>query len=301
MNRSAAGLVLLLLAAAPAVAGRHVVVVEGLGGEARYNEAFADQVGKIEAASGSVVDAEGLHVLRGPDANLAAIEALFAGLADAASPADELVVYLVGHGTFDDHQYKFNLPGPDLTGDAFAALLEAHPAATQLVVATGSSSGALEDLLAGEGRTSVLATRSGRERHATTFGTWFAMALGDEAADLDKNRAITAGEAFRFAERQVADYYEGNNQLATEHPTLAGEFADELTLARFPGSGAGSTDSRLAALLQERQRINGEIEALRLARGNMPADEYQAKLLDTMLELARLEERIEARQGEVAQ
>ena len=41
---------------------------------------------------------------------------------------------LIGHGTFDGTDYKFNLPGPDITGAELAALLDRIPATRQLVV-----------------------------------------------------------------------------------------------------------------------------------------------------------------------
>ena len=75
--------------------------------------------------------------------------------------------------------------------------------------------GAIADLAAGDNRLLILATRSGAERHATRFGGYFAAALNDPTADLDKNQLGSATEAFDFAERQVDDYYERNGQLAT--------------------------------------------------------------------------------------
>ena len=106
----------------------------------------------------------------------------------------------------------------------------------QLVVNTSSSSGATLDRLKGDERILILATRSGAERHATRFGNYFAAALSEPSADLDKNRMVTAEEAFGFAERQVADFYERNGQLATEHPRLEGEQAARFSLARLGAS-----------------------------------------------------------------
>jgi len=35
-----------------------------------------------------------------------------AALASLAKPADAMVLMLIGHGTFDGADYKFNVPGP---------------------------------------------------------------------------------------------------------------------------------------------------------------------------------------------
>jgi len=289
----------LSFASATACAGKAIVIVEGLGGEPRYEQAFAEQAEAIASASGKLVPPGQLKLFRGQEANRDAILAYFETLSARATPADELMLYLIGHGSYDDHQYKFNLSGPDLTGEDIAAILDTHPATAQLFVDTGSASGALAETLERDGRTLVLATRSGRERHATRFGTYFSEAFGNATADTDKNASVTAGEAFRFAERQVADFYERNDQLATEHPRLIGSNADRLVLARFTRDAEATGDAALAGLLAERQTMNADVEALRLRRETMDADAYQAELLQKMLALAMLEDRIEARQEEL--
>ncbi|MDH3371779.1 MAG: hypothetical protein OEM85_00225 [Gammaproteobacteria bacterium] len=286
----------LSIASAMACAEKTIVIVEGLGGEPRFVQGFAEQVDAIETASGKLVPPEQLQVFRNADAQRDAIMAYFETLAAESSPGDELLLYLVGHGSYDDHHYKFNLAGPDLTGEDIAGLLDAQAANVQVFVNTGSASGALGEMLERDGRILLLATRSGRERHATRFGTYLADAFVNEFADTNKNASVSAGEAFRFAERQVADFYERHNQLATEHPQLIGAMADRVVLARFTSAADATTDDALAALLVERQTMNADIEALRLRRETMAADDYHAALLEKMLALAMLEDRIEAQQ-----
>nr|MDJ0906560.1 hypothetical protein [Woeseiaceae bacterium] len=203
------------------------------------------------------------------------------------------------HGSYDDYEYKFNLPGPDLTGEDIVAALDALPAGTQVLINTSSASGAIVELATADGRIVILATRSGVERHATRFGGYFAAALGSDAADTDKNARISVAEAFRYAERQVADYYDSNDQLATEHPVMGGESADRVALARLGGPPPRVADTALAELVAEREALNAEIEDLRLARDDMAAADYQSALLDRMLELARIEDAIEARREEI--
>jgi hypothetical protein len=66
-----------------------------------------------------------------------------------AKPDDALVVMLIGHGTDDGVDYKFNIPGPDLTAAELAALLDRVPAARQCVVNMTSSAAARSRFCAG--------------------------------------------------------------------------------------------------------------------------------------------------------
>lgn len=278
----------------------HVVVVEGLGGEERYTEEFATQVAAIETASKTLTSAEQVRVFRSADASRDAVLAYFTALAASLRSDDRLLVYLVGHGSYDDHDYKFNIAGPDLTGTDIAEALTALPTGNQLLVNTSSASGAIADLLEADNRTLILATRSGVERHATRFGGYFAAALTDTEADTDKNQTITAAEAFRYAERRVGDYFDREGQLSTEHARLEGTSADRIPLARLGAvRPRPSADSELAELSARRDALNAEIDELRLARDNMEVDAYRAELLEQMLELARVEDAIEAREQEL--
>ena len=243
-----------------------------------------------------MTDAGSTELLRGGDPSREAVLERLGGLQQELDASDQFVLVLLGHGSYDDVEYKFNLPGPDLTGEDIVAALDALPAGTQVLVNTSSASGAMAEMAPADGRIIILATRSGVERHATRFGGYFAAALSDGAADTDKNSRISVAEAFRYAERQVTDYYERNDQLATEHPVIDGGPADRVALARLGGARPAVADSALAELVAERAALNAEIEALRLARDGMPASDYQSALLDRMLELARLEDAIEARQ-----
>lgn len=279
-----------------ATAALHVVVVEGLGGEARYTEQFTDQVGNIETAAGSLTNRDAIQVLRGEDASRENVLAHFAELASRMQGTDSLAFYLIGHGSYDDHEYKFNIAGPDLTGQDLLDVLDANPAGSQLVVIPGSASGAIRERLIADNRTLILGTRSGAERHATRFGNYFAAALTDSAADLDKNRIVTAEEAYRYAERLVTDYFERNGQLATEHPRIEGSQAARFSLARLGNSRPQRSDAELERLTARRDELNVVIDGLRLRRDSMDANAYQAELLGNMLELATVEEQIEARE-----
>lgn len=289
----------LLLVPAIGLAELHVVVIEGLGGEPRYAEQFAAQVTALEGAALSLGASERIRVFRANDVSRDGVLQYFADLGSRVVADDQVALYLIGHGSYDDHDYKFNIPGPDLTGEDIAGMLDALAANSQLLVNTSSASGALAETLANENRMLILATRSGVERHATRFGNYFAAALTDPAADIDKNEIVSAAEAFAFAERQVDDYFERAGQLATEHPRLEGERADRFSVARLGASRPTRDDAVLRELVVKRDELNSQVAALRLDQDSMSAEDYRSQLLQNMIELAEAEEAIEQREREL--
>lgn len=291
----------LVLSAMPlaAAAGLHVVVIEGLGGESRYADQFSEQVDAIVAAARTVTGDSNIRVFHAGDFDRADVLQYFDSLRSRVAGTDQVALYLVGHGSFDDYEYKFNIRGPDLTGEDITGMLNVLPATNQLLVITSSASGAIADLAKTDNRMLILATRSGVERHATRFGKYFAAALNDPTADVDKNRIISAAEAFSFAARQVDDYFDRNGQLATEHPRIEGDLADRFGLARLGGEREVSDDTVVAELVEERDALNATIDALRLEQGNLSPDDYRSRLLRLMVELAETEEAIEARGREL--
>ncbi len=282
-----------------ASAETYVVVVQGLAGEQRYAEQFDEQLTTIEAAADSVTSADRTRVFRVDDARRAGVIEYLDSLKNQLTSDDQLIVYLIGHGSYDDHEYKFNLPGEDLTGEDLATALNALPNENQLVINSSSASGALADLLQNDRRMLILATRSGVERHATRFGMFFAAALEDSSADTDKNNLVTAREAFEFAQRGVSDFYERNNRLATEHPRAEGNRLERITLARLEAARPARDDSQLRELVAQRDALNEEIDELRLSRDSTSPEAYQQALLPKMLELAQLEDAIEQREAEL--
>ena len=292
-------LLILLLAPAATFAESTVVIVEGLGGNELYAAAFSEQTTAIETAVATLQPQPAVRVFRGTEATREGVLAYLATLGASMTARDQLHVYLVGHGSFDDEEYKFNIPGPDLTDQDLLGAFDAIPSGNQIVVNTSSASGAAADVWQGESRVVITATRSGVERHATRFGDYFAAALSDPAADVDKNQIVTAQEAFNFADRLVAESFESAGNLATEHARLDGDRAARFSLARLTAARTQRNDSRLTTLLETRDEIAARLESLRLSRDERAPDEYQRELLGIMLELAEAEEAIERREAEL--
>ncbi len=283
-----------------AQADLQVVVIEGLGGDAQYETQFRNQVEAIGNAARGLTSAGRIEMFRSGEYDREDLLDFFNGLSGDLDDDDRLAIFLVGHGSFDDHEYKFNIAGPDLSDTDLREILDGATAGNLLLVNMSSASGATADRLKGDGRTLILATRSGAERHATRFGGYFVAALSDPAADLDKNNIITGNEAHDFAARQVSDFFERNGRLATEHSRVEGDQAARFSLARLGSQRPAATDPELERLVAERDALNAAIDDLRLRRDDMAADAYQAELLNRMLELATLEEDIEEREAELS-
>lgn len=288
----------LLFMATTAHANLNVLIVEGLGGEAKYQQQFDKDVKAIRAASATLAGAEQVQVLAGEGATRANVTAMLKQFATTLTKEDRLILYLIGHGSHDGYEYKFNIPGQDLSGTELRTLLDAIKSESQLVVATGSSSGALQETLKKETRVVVTATRSGNERNATQFSSMFAEALGDASTDTDKNGRITAQEAFDLTARKVKDYFEAESKLATEHAQLTGTRANVFAIAQL-GSATPVTPAN-AGLLVERDQLNSRLEDLRLRKDSMSEDEYLQQLEPLLVQMAELDARL-ASEGEAVE
>ena len=130
------------------------------------------------------------------------------------------MLILIGHGSYDGTDYKFNLVGPDITAAELASFCDRIPARRQLIVNATSSSGGSVAALEKPGRGVIAATKNGTEKNATVFARYWVEALQDPTADIDKSDSINAMEAFQYAQRKTAAFYESQKRLATEHPVF---------------------------------------------------------------------------------
>ena len=296
--------------ALPAAGATYYLTIAGLGGEPDYEQRFVMWAGEIEAILKSAVGDAKVATLKGPSATRANVRAAFEKIAGEAKPEDSLVVMLIGHGSDDGVDYKVNLPGPDLSATELAALLNRVPAARQLVVNMTSASGGAINSLRKPNRVVITATKTGSERNATVFPRFWVEALRDSAADTDKNETISALEAFHYAERKIAEYYESQKRLATEHPLLedtgkgtgvrvpSAENSEGLRAAAFPLVRLGGGKSIAASpekrkLLDKKDQIEQQIDELKYNKAAMAPDQYRKRLTALLLELAKTQEELD--------
>ena len=233
-----------------------------------------------------------------------AVEALAERLRDDAT----LVVVLIGHGTFDGIDAKFNLVGPDLEASEWRDLLEPLPGRLVFTNTTSSSFPFLKQL-AGPGRIVITATDSTEQRYETRFAEFFVDAF-KASSDFDKDERVSIWEGFTAASAAVRRWYEQQGRLSTERPVLddtgdgvgkeAGEPGVDGTVARRtfldrPVDPVRASDPALASLLARRTALEAEVDALKARRGEMAAPAYAAELERILLELARVSREIRNR------
>jgi len=284
-----------LALACPAFATNFFVTVAGLGGEPDYEQRFtmlATDTDKILHASGGADKV--IETLKGADATKAKLIAVLTRIASQAKPQDVLVLMMIGHGTYDGTEYKFNLPGPDISGTELAALLNKIPASRQLVVDMTSASGGATAALKRDNRTVITATKSGTEKNATVFARFWVEALRDPAADVDKSGVVTALEAFHYAQTKTAAFYTDQKRLATEHPQLEDtQHAGAFPLVRYGEAAAVITDPAKQQLVAKKEEIENKIDALKYEKDLMAPDDYKKQIAALLLELAKTQDAIE--------
>ena len=302
IGRAVCALSLALLASG-AQARTYALITAGLGGEAEYEKKFAQQA---EALAGAMthLDPDGsVTLLTGTRASAAAMQRELAAIAERATAGDRLIVMLIGHGSFDGEEYRFNLPGPDVTASELANWLDRIAAREQLTVLTSSASGGAAPRLQGGAnrRIVVAATKSGVERNATRFAEFWTRALTTSEADVDKDEWVTVREAFDYAQRKVADDYKAQAALATEHARLSegDSRALQAPLARLGAAKSMPTDPQLRELIAERLRLERAVDAVKARKSELGDERYYDELEKALVSLARMQMRIDARQAQL--
>lgn len=295
-----------------------IVVVIGAEGEPKYGEQFAkwadrwaaaakqasahiEQVGRDTSAD-STTDRDRLHKL------------LNHQLADNKEP---LWLVLIGHGTFDGREAKFNLRGPDISAGELADWLK--PAKRPLVlINTTSASGPFVNRLAAAGRIVITATRSGHEHNFARFGDHLSAAIVDPEADLDKDGQTSLLEAYLAASHRTAEFYKQEARLATEHALLddngdglgtPADWFEGVRATKRAKDGAALDGLRAhqlhlvqtpqeqaipAELRARRDELEVAIESLRDKKALLAEDDYYRQLERLLVELAKIYEQTEA-------
>jgi hypothetical protein len=300
-----------MLAAGPlAQADAYFVNVAGLGGEPDYEQRFAALAADLDRIAKATDPNAHVVTLSGPQATREHLQQALGDIAGQAHSEDMLVVTLVGHGSFDGTQYKFNLPGPDVSAQQLASWCDRIAASRQLIVNTTSASGGSLPALRRHDRVVIAATKTGTERNATVFARYWVEALQDPGADTDKDQVITALEAFRYATGRTAAFYATEKRLATEHAVFAeggtaapvrdaaadaatGRMLASFALVRLGGASAATTDPARLALLRQKEQLEQRVDLLKYQRAAMAPEDYLAQLTRTLVALAKVQQELD--------
>jgi len=297
---------LAVLLAAPARAAGFYVTVAGLVGEPDYEQCFttpAKDLDKVLKATGP--DAH-VFTLTGGDATRSRLTQVLEQVAREAKADDDFVLTLVGHGSFDGVEYKFNLAGPDMSAADLAALCNRIAARRQLIVNTTSASGGSLPAFQRAGRAVITSTKSGTEKNATVFVRYWVEALQDPSADVDKNESVSALEAFQYADRKTAEFYTSQKRLATEHAMFEdtgkgeavrtpsaevgeGRLLASLTMVRFGEAQIAALDPAKRDLLAKKEDLERRIDVLKYQKAAMTQNNYEQQLKTLLVELARVQ------------
>ncbi len=302
-----------LAAPAPATADDRpcMLVVVGAPGAPEYKTMFDRWAGQWQRAA-EKAGAELIQIGQSDEPGTTDHDRLRSVLAGKPAAGREPIwIVLLGHGTYDGHEAKFNLRGPDVTDRELSEWLAPFKRPI-VIIDCASASGPFINRLSGANRVVVTATKSGSEINFAHFGQFMAESMVDDRADLDKDGQVSVLEAFLTASGRVEEYYRSRSQLATEH-ALIDDNGDRLGTSanwfrgvravRRAKDGAERDGIRAHQLhpipsdrertipreiRQKRDQLELSVAALRDRKDKLTEEEYYSQLDKLMVELAKL-------------
>ena len=269
------------------------MIISGVSGEPRLAQQFErdasvmrDALSKRFGAAVTVLTEKST-----PRSDKPGITQALESLASSSKAGDQVLIVLMGHGSAQGGEARFNVPGPDITAGDIARALEALEKRNVAVVVATSSSGAFISPLNGAGRVIVTATKSGGQNEEVVFGSHFAKALSEDVADINKDNAVSLAEAFEYTKREVARFYQQQNRIATEQATLSGAGAEGFVLR---SAGTKAADPAVQRLQAERATLEQRIAAHKAKKSGMAVAAYETELEKLLLQLAQVERQIRA-------
>ncbi|OYP31088.1 hypothetical protein CGZ80_21530 [Rhodopirellula sp. MGV] len=290
-----------------------VLLVVGAGGTDEYESTFQ----KWSAIWENNCQTAGLNLLQlGPEPSTenttvkAELES-FLKQSGALEASDQpLWIILIGHGTWDGKAAKFNLVGPDASGEELDQWLSSIR--RPLIVANCTSSSApFINRVSSPGRIVITATRNGSEHNFAIFGKYLAEAFGSIDADLNHDDEVSAKEAFIRASIETQRFYDEQGRLSSEHALIddnADKKGSEVELVRgikvskskaaVDGVAADGYSILVNSELKpqtpeqraERQRLESELESLKSQYADESKETLRQAAIPVLMQLAALYE-----------
>ena len=310
--RVAVTALVLMCASVAAAADRYAVVITGASGGSAYAEKYTtwrtalvtllkQKLDYSDDRLFVLAENESPNVLKATREN---VRGLFGALRSRLAVDDLLFVFLIGHGTTDNDEAKFNLVGPDLTTSEWAQLLRPVPGRLVFIDTTGGSFPFIQRLAA-PGRVVVTATDTAAQQFETIFPEFIVKAFDDPSADSDKNGRVSIWEAFSYVSAGVRQWFERNGQLATERPLLDDNGDGAGGEARNPGRDGAlaraiylapeATGAASSELVKRRIELERQLEDLRQRKASSRDPvQYDAEIEKVLVEIARLSRQLDA-------
>ncbi len=288
---------------------RSVVIVVGSEGAEEYGAIFRRASSNWESAckSGGI---EATVIGLSKTANQSDVEVLKKTIEEIKT--EELWLVMIGHGTFDGREAKFNLRGPDFTDKQLAEWLKGYDGELT-VINTASAIGSYIPLLSGPNRIKISTTKSPNEIFFSRFGAFFAEAIGGKPeADLDNDKQVSLLESFLYAVDQVESFYQKEGRISTEHALIddngdrlgtRADWFEGTTAIKVAKDGAdpdgeramqkvlvkNEFEKRLSVdQIKRRDELERKVRALRRKKGAVESDSYYADLEKLLVELAKI-------------
>ena len=184
-------------------------------------------------------------------------------------------------------------------------MLYSIPAGRFVVVNATSCSGGALQALSGDDKIVITATKSGMEGNLTHMGGFFIDSLENNAADANKDDRVSVLETFLYTIRKVESYYKDEDKLQTEHAVLEDNGDGQGQADPGPATGEGllarttyfnrAAGGKVPEAVTDEQRkimlrvweLEEQIEALKYRKAEMPQSDYEKKLEELLLKLAR--------------
>lgn len=308
------------------------LVVTGLGAEDKYHQLFMSLGNRLTTALHArfALPDSSIAWLGEDSTSSAAKSTYYRGRSTAeniraeidrmvarSKSGDQILIVLIGHGSGDGEETKFNIPGPDLTARDFRTILDRFAAQRVAFLDFTTASGDAIPVLSGPGRIVVTSTKTAYERNESQFARFFVDALDKAgAADVDKDGRVSLLEAYRYAVAETRRSYSNDERLVTEHAQLDddgngkgtdlpdGRGAGDGLMARRFFIDAGAVEARLAAsdpqlakLYADKFAVEDQVDALKQRKTSMAEDAYYAELEPLLLALARTARDIRRMEG----
>src|SRR5262245_40173666 len=128
---------------------KFAVIISGISGDESYSKLFVEwtsalhkiMIEQLGFAEERVTVLTEKPLGSEQRASAEVVRQTFIALRTTLKPENQLLIFFIGHGTFDGKVAKFNLIGPDLAASDYAQLIAGLPTRNIIIINTASASG----------------------------------------------------------------------------------------------------------------------------------------------------------------